>query len=160
MKNLLLLIPLLITSCASVQPGNVPIDQDGPVYRTIERVLERTEGYMAQPPGGMEIDPVSVEQVEAAIVVARTMLNQPEASGAMLMVTMEGIMGLHDVLVMQALLAGELEDGQLEADILLEDTARLRSLFASVNIHASLVGPGEPNPDFLAEPLPDALPVN
>jgi len=139
MKNLLITLTLLAASCASVQPGNVPIDQDGPVYRTVERVLERTEGYMASPPGGIELDPAAVEQVEAAIVVARAMLNQPEASGAMLAVTMEGIMNLHDQLVMVALQAGELEDGQLEAEIYLEDTARLRSLFESVNIHASLV---------------------
>jgi len=138
MKNLLITLSLVLASCASVQPGNVPIDQDGPVYRTVERVLQRTEGYMAAPPGGIELDPASVEQVEAAIVVARTMLNQPEASGAMLAVTMGGIMQLHDQLVMVALSAGELPDGQLEADILLEDTARLRSLFASVDIYASM----------------------
>jgi len=138
MKNLLISLGLVLASCASTTPGSVPIDQDGPVYRTVERVLQRTEGYIAQPPGGMELNPEAVEQVEAAIVVARTMLNQPEASGAMLAVTMGGIMDLHDNLVLMALQLGELPDGDLEAQVYLEDTARLRSLFESVNIHASL----------------------
>ena len=139
MKNLLLALTMLAASCASVQPGNVPVDPDGPVARTIERVLVRTEGYIAAPPGGVELDAQIVEQVEAAIVVARTMTSMPETSGSMLLVTMGGIMQLHDNLVMVALSSGELLDGQLEADIYLEDTARLRSLFESVSIYASLV---------------------
>jgi len=139
MKNLLISLGLVLASCASTTPGSVPIAPDGPVVRTIERVIERVEGYIAQPPGELELNPEAVEQVEAAIVVARTMLNQPEASGAMLAVTMGGIMDLHDQLVLMSLQLGELPDGDLEAQIYLEDTARLRSLFESVNIHASLV---------------------
>ena len=140
MKNLILSLTLLAASCATVQPGNVPTPADGPVARTIERVLERTEGYIAQPPAGIELVPEMVEQVEAAIVVARSMAMQEEASGAMLAVTMGAIMELHDGLVMAALSAGELLDGELEAQIYLEDTARLRSLFQSVSIHeAALV---------------------
>lgn len=131
MKNYLLALPLLLASCASVQTGNVPTAADGPVARTIERVLERTEDYMASEEPPMEIPAEAQEQVEAAIMVARTMVLQPEASGAVLLVTMGPIIGLHDAMVS---MDGALD--QLEREIYLEDTARLVSLFESVNIHA------------------------
>jgi hypothetical protein len=71
-----------------------------------------------------------------------------EVSGSMLLGTMSGVMDLHDTYIMVD------EDlDQLERDIYLEDTARLRSLFDSASVHAvqpALVGPGPPNPDFLA----------
>ena len=133
MKHLLLTATLLLASCASVQPGNVPV-ADGPVARTIERVLQRTEAYMASETPPFEMSPELRGQVEAAILVARTMLSLEEASGDMLLITMAPIMGLHDSLVMMDLL---LDD--LERPIYLEDTARLRSLFESVRIHAGLV---------------------
>lgn len=132
MKTLLLIAPLVLGAC--VTPGSVPLDVDGPVARTIERVLQRTEAYMA-----MESPPVSLsvemqEQVSASVEVVRAMLLLPEASGAMLLVTMAPIMDLHDWMVsMDPELAGE--EGQLEREIYLESTARLRSLFNSVNIH-------------------------
>lgn len=131
MKNLLLTLSLVLASCVAVQPGNVPIEQDGPVARTIERVLVRTEAYME-----MEEPPVVLEdevkgQVAAAVLVARAMTMMPEASGDMLLVTMAPIMQLHDMMVM---MDPALE--QLEREIYMEDTKRLASLFSAVSIHA------------------------
>jgi len=125
---------LVLASCATTSPGSVPVSPNGPVARTIERVLQRTEAYM-----GMEEPPFAISEeqlgpIEAAIMTARVMTSMPEADGSLLLVTMSGIMGLHDALVM----ADPALD-QLEREIYLEDTARLRSLFESVNIHASLV---------------------
>ena len=130
MKNLLLTATLLVASCASVQPGNVPV-ADGPVARTIERVLQRTEAYMESEAPPFAIGEDVRGQVAAAIQVARAMALLEEASGDMLMITMLPIMGLHDNLVIMDL---ALDD--LEREIYLEDTARLRSLFESVRIHA------------------------
>jgi hypothetical protein len=130
MKNLLLTLSLVLASCASVQPGNVPV-AEGPVARTIERVLVRTEDYMTMPEPPLPIPEAAYGQVEAAIEVARAMVLMPEASGDMLAVTMAPIMGLHDALVQ---LDPALDE--LERAVYLEDTARLASLFDAVSIHA------------------------
>ncbi len=141
MKTLLIAPVLALAACVSPGPGLVPME--GPVVRTIERVLQRTEVYLASEelPGSGIMESARPE-IEAAIIVARKMTLQPDADGAMLAVTMAGLMGLHDYLVYEDLQLGNLE--QLEADIYLEDTARLRSLFNAVSIHDA--GPYEPNP--------------
>jgi hypothetical protein len=131
MKKLILSLGLVLASCASVQPGSVPV-ADGPVARTIERVLVRSEGYLA-----MEQPPLPIPEeyrgpIEAAILTARTMTALPEVSGDLLLVTMGGLMDMHDAMVMS-----DPALDQLEREIYLEDTARLRSLFSSVDIHAS-----------------------
>jgi len=130
MKNLILVLPLLAASCVSAAPGNVPV-ADGPVARTIERVLQRTEAYMAMEEPPLPLPPEAAGQVAAAIEVARAMVLLPEASGDMLLVTMAPIMNLHDMMVAQ-----DLSLDSLERDIYLESTARLRSLFSAVAIHA------------------------
>lgn len=133
MKNLLLAASLVLASCASTAPGSVPIAAEGPVARTIERVLSRTEVYMA---AEVQLIPLTEQDrgvIEAAIMTARVMTAMPEADGDLLMVTMSGIMGLHDGYLMV-----DLSLDQLEREIYLEDTARLRSLFSSVSIHASV----------------------
>ena len=134
MKNLILAASLVLASCASTSPGSVPTAPDGPVVRTIERVLQRTEAYMAAPEQLIPLTEQDRSVIEAAIMTARVMTSMPEADGSMLLVTMTGIMGLHDSYLMM-----DLSLDQLEREIYLEDTARLRSLFSSVNIHASLV---------------------
>jgi len=134
MKNLILAASLVLASCASTSPGSVPVAPDGPVIRTIERVIVRTEAYMD---AEVQLVPLSEQDrsvIEAAIMTARVMTSMPEADGSLLLVTMSGIMGLHDSYLML-----DLELDQLEREIYLEDTARLRSLFESVSIHASLV---------------------
>lgn len=128
MKKLLIIPMLTLVACAST-PGSVQI-ADGPVARTIERVLERTEAYMATETLHAEITEELRGQVVAAIEVARTMLLMPEASGDMLLITMGSIMSLHDHMVMS-----DPALDQLEREIYLESTERLRSLFASVSIH-------------------------
>ncbi len=133
MKKLLLAMTLAgAAACASPGPGLVPIEAEGPVARTIERVLSRTEAYMAMPEGERPV-PVSAQvegQVTAAIEVARAMALLPAASGDMLAVTMSSVMGMHDVLVQH-----DASLDQLEREIYLEDSARLRSLFDAVSIH-------------------------
>ena len=137
MKNLLIAPVLALAACVSPGDGLVPIDNDGPVLRTIERVLERTEAYMASEElPGSAVPEETKAQVAAAIVVVRTMTVQPSADGAMLAVTMSALMGLHDQLVYEDLQLENLD--QLEAEIYWEDTARLRSLFDAVAIHASV----------------------
>ena len=135
MKNLIpalaITLSLAIASCVGVAPGNVPVAPDGPVARTIERVLQRTEAYMGSEAPPMVIPAEAQGKVAAAIQTARVMTSQPEASGDVLLVTMSPIMTLHDSMVQAD---PSLE--QLERDIYLEDTARLRSLFQSVNIYA------------------------
>lgn len=127
MKNLLIIPVLALAACAS--PGMVPVAK-GPVARTIERVLLRTEAYM-EDPAVAEIVPAEVyERVEAAIKIARQMVLAPEANGALLLVTMSSIMLLHDQLVMRDPILDPLERA-----IYREDTTRLRSLFSSASIH-------------------------
>lgn len=128
MKNLLIIPTLALAACVST-PGSVPV-AEGPVARTIERVLERTETYMAMEAPPLPIDEEMRGQVAAAISVARAMVLLPEANGDTLVVTMSPIMDLHDVMVMH-----DPELDPLERDIYLESTARLRSLFESVAIH-------------------------
>lgn len=130
MKNLLIAPVLALAACVSPGDGLIPIDVDGPVARTIERVLQRTEAYMASPPPGVELVAQNVAQIEAAIVVVRTMTAMPSASGAVLAVTMSGLMQFHDSMVT---MDPALDD--LERAIYWEDTARLRSLFDAVSIH-------------------------
>ena len=138
MKNLLLIAPLVLGACAA--PGNIPLDADGPVARTIERVLQRTEAYMVMENPPVPILPQTPGQVAAAAEVARAMLLLPEASGTMLLITMAPLMDFHDMLVsMDPALDA------LERAIYLESTARLRSLFNSVNIHEPEPAP-EPAP--------------
>ena len=135
MKNIALTLSfaftLAIASCVGVQPGNVPTAPDGPVARTVERVLQRTEAYMAAEVPPLPIPAEAQGQVAAAVSTARTMLASPEASGDLLLMTMAPIMMLHDAMV-----NADASLDQLERDIYLEDTARLRSLFESVNIYA------------------------
>lgn len=126
MKNLLIIPTLALAACVST-PTSVPI-ADGPVARTIERVLDRTQELMDAAPPALGVE----EQrgpIGAAIKVARAMTLLPEADGDMLWVAMGSIMSLHDYLV-----AFMVED-ELEREIYLESTARLRSLFNSVAIH-------------------------
>jgi hypothetical protein len=130
MKNLLLAPVLALAACVSPGDGQVPIDVDGPVLRTIERVLQRTEAYLVQPPEGVELAEANVAIIEAAVLTARTMTVMPSADGAMLYATMAGLMDFHD-----AMLSLDLELDPLERDIYLEDTARLRSLFQAVSLH-------------------------
>lgn len=134
MKNFLIAMSLVLASCTSTMPGSVPIAPDGPVARTIERVLVRTEAYLADPELHQPITLEQREVIEAAIFTARTMTQMPEVSGDLLLVSMAGLMQLHDALV-----ETDPDLDQLEREIYLEDTARLRSLFQSVNIHAELV---------------------
>ena len=131
MKHLFLIPVLTFTTIAACMalPGSVPV-AEGPVARTIERVLSRTEAYMAMEEPPMPIPEDAQGPVSAAIVVARTMLSLPEVSGDTLMVTMSAIMNLHDEMVWM-----DTTLDPLERDIYLEDTARLASLFASVAIH-------------------------
>jgi len=129
MKNLLLTLSLVLASCASTSPGSVPV-AEGPVARTIERVLDRT--IQMSDEDGLEF----TDEVQAAADIARAVLLVPEASGVTLMVSLAPLLHLHDMLVMQRAAEGSLE--QLEVEVYMEDTARLRSLFESVNIHASL----------------------
>lgn len=132
MKTLLIAPVLALAACVSPGDGLVPME--GPVVRTIERVLQRTEAYLVQPPNGFHISAEMAGQVKASILVARTMTSQPSADGAMLAVTMGALMSLHDQFVLVDL---ELENlDQLEAEIYWEDTARLRSLFDAVSIHS------------------------
>lgn len=130
MKNLLIALSLVLASCTSVKQGNVPV-ADGPVARTIERVLDRTEAMSAE--DGLEFD----YQIQAAADIARSVLLSPEASGTMLLVSLSPLMELHDQLVVMRGMDGRFD--QLEVEIYLEDTVRLRALFEAVNIHASLV---------------------
>ena len=131
MKHLFLIPVLTFTTIAACMalPGSVPV-AEGPVARTIERVLSRTEAYMAMEEPPMPIPEDAQGPVSAAIVVARTMLSLPEVSGDTLMFTMDPIMGIHDMLVYE-----DTSLDELEREIYLADTARLRSLFASVSIH-------------------------
>jgi hypothetical protein len=131
MKNALLAVTLFTVACASA-PTSIPV-ADGPVARTIERVLDRTEAYMASPPPGATFAEGMPEQVAAAIMVARTMVLMPEVDGTVLAVTMGTIMNLHDGLV-----AIDSELDALERTIYLEDTTRLRALFRVVDIHATV----------------------
>ena len=133
MKTLIAAPLLALAACASPGPGLVPVEADGPVVRTVERVLERVESYVTSEDSPLEVPAEALGQIEAASEAARTMLAMPAASGDMLLVTMEGLMNLHDQLVMADLMRGGLE--QLEADVYLEDTERLRSLFNAVSIH-------------------------
>ncbi len=133
MKNLRLLLPVLMLVACATTPSQVPV-QNSYVSATIERVLVRTEAYMEAPT--VDIDEGIKSQVEAAVMVARTMTAMPEASGDVLLVTMSPIMSLHDVMV-----TADPDLDPLERDIYLEDTIRLRSLFNSVSIHASLSVP-------------------
>jgi len=128
MKHLLIALSLALASCAGVQPGNVPI-AEGSVARTIERVLDRTEAYAAE--DSLEFD----REVAVSIEHARSVLLVPEASGASLRSYLAPLMSLHDLLVSERGADGRLE--QLEVDVYLEDTARLRSLFDAVNIYAA-----------------------
>lgn len=121
---------LVLVACATT-PSQVPV-QNSYVSATIERVLVRTEAYMEAPT--IELDDGIQSQVEAAVMVARTMTALPEASGDLLLVTMAPIMSLHDMMVL-----ADPDLDPLERDIYLEDTARLRSLFDSVSIHSALV---------------------
>ncbi len=132
MKTLLIAPVLALAACVSPGDGLVPME--GPVARTIERVLQRTEAYMASEdlPGSVYPDDVKA-QVEAAILVVRTMTVLPSADGALLAVTMGALMSLHDSMVWEDLQLGNLD--QLEADIYWEDTKRLTSLFDAVAIH-------------------------
>lgn len=132
MKNLLLSLSLVLASCVSAAPGKVPIEQGGPVARTIERVLLRTEDYMTMPSPPIQLEEEVSDQVEAAIMVARTMVMLPEVSGDILYVTMAPVMELHDAYVMMDPALDELERA-----IYLEDTTRLTSLFSAVSIHAA-----------------------
>lgn len=134
MKNLLIIPTLVLAACVST-PGSVPV-ADGPVARTIERVLERTETYMASETPPVPIGEEMRDKVAAAIEVARVMVLLPEASGDMLLVTMGSIMSLHDYMV-----RNDSELDPLERDIYLESTARLRSLFESVAIHEPELAP-------------------
>lgn len=132
MKHLILSLALAVplAACATVPPGSVPV-ADGPVARTIERVLDRTVEMSTE--DALDF----TEEVQAAADVARAVLLMPDVSGTTLLVSLAPLMNLHDQLVMQRAMDGRLE--QLEAEVYLEDTARLRSLFESVNIHAALV---------------------
>jgi hypothetical protein len=132
MKNLLISLSLVLASCASTSPGSVPV-AEGPVARTIERVLSRTEAYMEKEEPIVPISEEVRKQVSAAILTARVMTSLPEVSGDVLTFTMRPIIQLHDAFVRAD---DTLE--QLELEIYLEDTARLVSLFQSVNVHASL----------------------
>lgn len=131
MKTLLIAPVLALAACVSPGDGLVPMD--GPVVRTIERVLQRTEAYLEAPPEGFLVPEERKSQIEAVILVARVMTARPEASGDVLLVTMSQLMSLHDQFVTVDWTNGELDD--LERDIYLEDTARLRSLFDAVRIH-------------------------
>lgn len=134
MKTLLIAPVLALAACVSPGDGLIPIDVDGPVARTIERVLQRTEAYMVSDVlPGSSIPAESKAQVEASILVVRTMTLQSSVDGAMLAVTMSGLMLLHDQMVWEDLQLGNLD--QLEAEIYWEDTIRLRSLFNAVSIH-------------------------
>jgi len=133
MKNLLLMLPLLVASCASTSPGSVPIAPDGPVSRTIERVLQRTEAYMEMESPPLPLPDEARGQIEAAIMTVRVMTALPEVSGDLLLVTMSGIIGLHDTMIQM-----DPALDQLEREIYLEDSARLVSLFESVDIRASV----------------------
>lgn len=140
MKTLLIAPVLALAACVSPGDGLVPME--GPVVRTIERVLQRTEAYLEAPPEGFLVPEEVKGQIAAAILVARTMTTMPEASGDVLIVTMAQLMDLHDQFVTVDWTNGELDD--LERDIYLEDTARLRSLFNAVAIHdAGLYAPDE-----------------
>ncbi len=130
MKTLLIAPVLALAACISPGPGLVPVGVDGPVARTVERVIGRVEVYMAAENPPFVLDAAASAQVAAAAGIARVALSGESASGAMLFVTMKPIMDLHDALV----IADQNLD-QLETDIYLEDTARLRSLFDSVSIH-------------------------
>ncbi len=131
MKTLLIAPVLALAACVSPGDGQVPLDADGPVMRTIERVLQRSEAYLAAPPPGVALDAKTVEVVEAAILTARTMTAMPSASGAMLYTVMAALMDFHDSMVWKDPLLDP-----LERDIYLEDTTRLHSLFDAVSIHA------------------------
>jgi hypothetical protein len=133
MKTLLTAPLLALAACVSPGPGLVPIEADGPVVRTVERVLQRVENYVTSEDCPLEVPAEVLGQIEAASEAARTMLAMPAASGDMLLVTMGNLMKLHDQLVLADLMRGGLE--QLEADVYLEDTKRLRSLFDAVSIH-------------------------
>lgn len=133
MKTLLIAPLLALAACVSPGPGLVPIEADGPVVRTVERVLERVESYVTSEDPPLEVPAEALGPIEAASEAARTMLSMPSASGDMLLVTMGSLMSLHDQLVLADLMRGGLE--QLEADVYLEDTERLRSLFDAVSIH-------------------------
>jgi len=133
MKTLLAAPLLALAACASPGPGLVPVEADGPVAHTVERVLDRVEAYITSEDPPLEISAEVRGQIEAAAQAARTMLSMPSASGDMLLVTMGALMELHDQLVKADLMRGGLDP--LEADVYLEDTKRLRSLFDAVSIH-------------------------
>jgi hypothetical protein len=111
----------------------VPVEADGPVVRTVERVLDRVERYVTRGDPPLEVPAETFDQVKAVSEAMHKVFAMPAASGDMLKLVMEDLMYLHDMLVKADLVRGGLE--QIEADVYLEDTERLRSLFDAVSIH-------------------------
>lgn len=107
---------LTLTACAALQP--VMIETDGAVGRTVERVLDRHDAYVA---ADESLEDSTAALAESALV--RGLLELPEVAPSSLDGALSPVMVRHDVYV-----SDDASLDELEREVYLADTQRLRDL--------------------------------
>jgi hypothetical protein len=119
MKRLLLIATLVIASCNILPADTIPAGPDSTLNALVTRVADRHDEYVSTEPG---LSKASRLAFLTDSQEAREVSMMPYVQVDMLTPSLEPVMARHDQYVRD-----DIED-QLELDIYLESTKRLRSL--------------------------------